>query len=224
MKFRWIFLIALILVGAGIKPEPPYIEQEKVQATESVSEPVEIDQVVDEPVETEKPAKPPETKPSEPEIDPQGCEPEQFWSEEPPHDCIDKPKPVEEQQRSQASITSEEPTSAPAYSGGGNKDTWLAASGIPQSSWWAVDSIVSGESGWNPTAVNPSSGACGLGQQLPCGKWGGDWTDPVHALKSMNTYVQAYGGWAAAVEFRNCTGWCYSARAEQEVHKDHTWY
>lgn len=106
----------------------------------------------------------------------------------------------------------------------GNKETWLKASGIPESSWWAVDSIVSGESGWNPSAYNTSSGACGLGQQLPCGKWGGDWRDPVHALKSMDGYVQAYGGWAAAVEFRNCTGYCYSARAGKVVYKDHTWY
>lgn len=106
----------------------------------------------------------------------------------------------------------------------GNKQTWLAASGIPSGYWWAVDSIVSGESGWNPSAYNNSSGACGLGQQLPCGKWGGDWKDPVHALRSMNTYVQAYGGWAAAVEFRNCVGWCYSARTGGNVSKDHTWY
>lgn len=106
----------------------------------------------------------------------------------------------------------------------GNKQTWLEASGIPENVWWAVDRIVSGESGWNPLAYNESSGACGLGQQLPCGKWGGDWRDPVHALKSMHQYVQAYGGWAAAVEFRNCTGYCYSARAGATVFKDHTWY
>lgn len=106
----------------------------------------------------------------------------------------------------------------------GNKETWLRASGIPETEWWAVDSIVSGESGWNPTARNKSSGACGLGQQLPCGKWGGDWTDPVHALKSMNTYVQGYGGWAAAVKFRNCTGYCFSPRTNSTVYKDHTWY
>jgi glutamine synthetase adenylyltransferase len=106
----------------------------------------------------------------------------------------------------------------------GNKQTWLIASGIPQNVWWAVDSIVSGESGWNPNAVNPTSGACGLGQQLPCGKWGGDWRDPVHALKSMHTYVQAYGGWVKAVEFRNCTGTCWSNRTNSYVYKSHTWY
>lgn len=218
MKFRWIFLIALILVGAGIKPEPPYIEQEKVQATESVSEPVEIDEVVVEPVEPEKPAKPPETKSSEPEIDPQGCEPEQFWSKEPPHDCIDKNEPAQEEQRSQASITSEEPTSAPAYSGGGNKDSWLAASGIPRDQWVYVDYIVSRESGWNPCAYYPGqsncnatpSSACGLAQSLPCGKQSvyGHWTDPVANLKWQYDYVKGrYGGYKQAYEFWTVNHW-----------------
>ena len=123
-----------------------------------------------------------------------------------------------------ASVGISERASAQSVPVTGNKESWLRASGIPESEWWAVDSIVSGESGWRPDAYNTSSGACGLGQQLPCGKWGGDWKDPVHALKSMNTYVQDYGGWIEAVEFRNCTGTCYSARTGGNVYKDHTWY
>ena len=31
----------------------------------------------------------------------------------------------------------------------------------------ALNSIITHESGWNPNAVNPSSGAYGLGQALP---------------------------------------------------------
>lgn len=114
--------------------------------------------------------------------------------------------------------------SASTYKPSGNKQSWLAASGIPQKYWWAVDSIVSGESGWNPTAYNSSSGACGLGQQLPCGKWAGDWKDPVAALKGMNGYVNKYGGWAGAVQFRNCVGRCVNPKTGQVVPKDHTWY
>lgn len=84
----------------------------------------------------------------------------------------------------------------------GTKEQWMAAAGIPESEWWAVDSIVSRESGWNPNAVNPSSGACGLGQQLPCGKWAGAWNDPVAALKAQYQYVtQRYGSYAGAVHF-----------------------
>lgn len=79
---------------------------------------------------------------------------------------------------------------APRPAVSGNKEAWLAASGIPQSEWASVDFIVSRESGWNPNAVNPTSGACGLGQQLPCGKWAGAWNDPVAALKNQHIYVQ----------------------------------
>lgn len=90
----------------------------------------------------------------------------------------------------------------------GNKHDWLVASGIPESEWWAVDSIVSRESGWNPNAVNKSSGACGLGQQLPCGKWAGAWNDPVAALKAQYGYVVArYGGYPQAVAFWNANHW-----------------
>ena len=84
----------------------------------------------------------------------------------------------------------------------------MTAAGIPQSEWWAVDSIVSRESGWNPNAVNPSSGACGLGQQLPCGKWAGAWNDPVAALKAQYQYVtERYGGYSQAVAFWNANHW-----------------
>lgn len=90
----------------------------------------------------------------------------------------------------------------------GDKETWLRASGIPESEWWAVDSIVSRESSWNPNAVNKSSGACGLGQQLPCGKWAGAWNDPVAALKAQYQYVVArYGGYPQAVAFWNINHW-----------------
>lgn len=90
----------------------------------------------------------------------------------------------------------------------GDKQSWLAASGIPEDQWWAVDSIVSRESSWNPNAVNKSSGACGLGQQLPCGKWAGAWNDPVAALKAQYGYVTArYGGYPQAVAFWNANHW-----------------
>lgn len=90
----------------------------------------------------------------------------------------------------------------------GNKQSWLKASGIPQDQWAYVDSIVGRESGWNPNAVNPSSGACGLGQQLPCGKWAGKWNDPVSALKAMNGYVLGrYSSWAGAVAFWEQNSW-----------------
>lgn len=74
----------------------------------------------------------------------------------------------------------------------------MTAAGIDPANFGYVDFIVQHESGWNPNAVNTNGGACGLGQQLPCGKWAGAWNDPVAALVAMNGYVNRYGGWAGA--------------------------
>lgn len=121
-----------------------------------------------------------------------------------------------EREAEQARIASEQAaqkpkaqaTSAPAAQISGDKHSWLAASGIPEAHWGYVDAIVTRESGWNPNAVNASSGACGLGQQLPCGKWAGAWNDSVAALRAMNSYVNGrYGGWPQAVAFWNSNGW-----------------
>ncbi len=110
------------------------------------------------------------------------------------------------------------------YNPTGTKEEWMRAAGIPESVWWAVDYIVSRESGWRPCSYYPSKNncnmsaqevnntcashyngdcavACGLGMSLPCGKWGSNWTDPVNQLKNMSTYVNRYGGWAGAVSF-----------------------
>lgn len=142
-------------------------------------------------------------------------------------DNVEKQKKIEQQEKDlQAKLQREEAerlarieaerlaTSQPAqintasYTVGGNKDSWLAASGIPSSQWGAVDFIVSRESGWNPNAVNPSSGACGLGQQLPCGKWSGAWNDPVAALQNQYAYVNdRYGGYHGAVAFWQANKW-----------------
>ena len=94
------------------------------------------------------------------------------------------------------------------YTGGGNKEAWMAAAGIPQSEWWAVDWLVTRESSWNPNAVNPNGGACGLIQALPCSKLGPNWSDPVVALKWQYNYVnQRYGGYAQAVSFWKANNW-----------------
>ena len=94
------------------------------------------------------------------------------------------------------------------YTGGGSKTEWLAASIIPQESWGAADYIISQESGWNPNAINKSSGACGLAQALPCSKVPGNPYDPIDSLNWMNGYVTGrYGGWDGAVQFKQANGW-----------------
>lgn len=90
----------------------------------------------------------------------------------------------------------------------GDKWTWLAQSIIPKSSWEYVDYIVTRESGWNPNAVNRQTGACGLAQQMPCGKWPGAWNDPVNTLNNMQIYInRRYGSsWAVAVQHVGAMG------------------
>lgn len=94
------------------------------------------------------------------------------------------------------------------YTGGGNKDVWLSASVIPRDQWGYAEWLVQKESGWNPNAVNRSSGACGLAQALPCSKVGSDPHNPVVSLNWMHSYVMGrYGSWAAAVEHSKSRGW-----------------
>jgi hypothetical protein len=121
---------------------------------------------------------------------PQKCNQDtQYIAADPPFNCIDKPAPT----------ASAAPAAARSVSISGNKETWLAASGIPRDQWQYVDMIVSRESGWNPCAYNPGlsdcsanpTSACGLAQSLPCGKQSkyGHWTDPVANLKWQYEYV-----------------------------------
>lgn len=95
---------------------------------------------------------------------------------------------------------------APALTGG--KYDWLRAAGVPESQWQYADYIVSRESGWNPRAMNPYSGACGLPQAYPCSKLGANWDDPVYALKWQYNYVSSrYGGYQGAYNFWTRNGW-----------------
>lgn len=75
----------------------------------------------------------------------------------------------------------------------------LKAAGVAESEWESAEQLIQGESSWNSTAWNPSSGACSLVQALPCSKIPGDWKNPVDALKWGNGYVLSrYGSWANA--------------------------
>jgi uncharacterized protein YabE (DUF348 family) len=95
-----------------------------------------------------------------------------------------------------------------AYTGGGTKTEWLAASNIPEESWGYADFMVGKESGWNPNAINKSSGACGLAQALPCSKVPGNPYNPVDSLNWMNGYVNGrYGGWEGAYNFWQVKHW-----------------
>lgn len=62
--------------------------------------------------------------------------------------------------------------------------------------------IYSHESGNNPGSVNASSGACGLGQALPCSKMPCGSSDYACQDTFFTNYMlQRYGSWAAAQAF-----------------------
>lgn len=122
-----------------------------------------------------------------------------------------KPKPKPKPAPAVASTSTQSTSSAPGpvfYTGGGAPAEWMAAAGIASSDWGYVDYIVSKESGWNPNATNPSSGACGLVQALPCSKVPGNGYDPVDNLRWGNGYATGrYGSWANAYAFWTANHW-----------------
>lgn len=98
------------------------------------------------------------------------------------------------------------PQRAAPASFGGNCESWIAAAGISDLS--NARELIRRESGCNPYAKNPSSGACGVAQELPCGKSGCSLGDGACQVKWMNSYVIGrYGSWSAAVAFHNANNW-----------------
>lgn len=83
-----------------------------------------------------------------------------------------------------------------------NHDQLMSLAGISQSDWPAVDYIVSHESGWDPDATEPTTGAHGLPQALPYSKTGCGWDDAVCQLEWANQYaLSRYGGWWSAYDY-----------------------
>ncbi len=87
----------------------------------------------------------------------------------------------------------------------GDKTSIMAAAGISAGDYAYANFIISHESGWRPTASNPS-GAYGLCQALPGSKMataGADWeTNPIIQLKWCSSYAQRrFGGWAGAYNY-----------------------
>jgi hypothetical protein len=88
----------------------------------------------------------------------------------------------------------------------------LASRGWSGSQFECLDDLWIGESNWDPSAENPSSGAYGIPQALPAEKMataGGDWeTNPVTQIKWGLTYIAArYGSPCDANSFKLSNGW-----------------
>jgi len=78
--------------------------------------------------------------------------------------------------------------------------------------WICFDDIVNRESGWDVTAINPGTGAYGLGQALPGSKmqpYGADWaTDAATQLRWMMAYIaDTYGSPCAADAHERADSW-----------------
>ena len=101
-------------------------------------------------------------------------------------------------------VTQKKQTVAVAASG--TCADWLAAAGVTDVA--NAQELIRRESGCNPHAVNPSSGACGVAQELPCGKSGCSLGDGACQIAWMQRYVNGrYGGWAGAIAFHNANNW-----------------
>ncbi len=119
----------------------------------------------------------------------------------------EKAKPKKQKPTPKPKVVERPPVEVPK-----SKEALLAAAGIPESDWQAVDYIVSKESSWRHDAVNAGSGATGLCQSLPATKMaseGEDYmTNPVTQLRWCHKYaVQRYGGWWGAHAFWLQNAW-----------------
>ncbi|EYT81778.1 transglycosylase SLT domain-containing protein [Streptomyces andamanensis] len=88
----------------------------------------------------------------------------------------------------------------------------MAQQMVPGGQFQCFSNIVSHESGWNMNAVNASSGAYGLFQALPAGKYasaGADWrTNPATQIKwGLNYMNSSYGSPCAAWSFWQTNHW-----------------
>jgi hypothetical protein len=88
----------------------------------------------------------------------------------------------------------------------------MARQMVPAGQFQCFSNIVSHESGWNYQAVNASSGAYGLFQALPAGKYasaGADWrTNPATQIKWGLNYMNGrYGSPCAAWNFWAANHW-----------------
>lgn len=109
-----------------------------------------------------------------------------------------EPEPDPEPAAEQSDAADPAPAAAPRYTGGGSPAEWMAAAGIAESDWGYVDYIVSRESTWNPNAINPAGGYCGLVQIAPL-HGVANCTDPVVNLQWATSYAEGrYGSWEGA--------------------------
>ncbi|WP_238335745.1 lytic transglycosylase domain-containing protein [Serinicoccus kebangsaanensis] len=107
-----------------------------------------------------------------------------------------------------------EPAAQPVYSGDSRSiaQSMLGSYGWGMDQWGCLDSLWQKESGWNHTAMNPSSGAYGIPQSLPGSKMasaGADWqTNPATQIQWGLGYISGrYGSPCAAWAHSQAVNW-----------------
>ncbi len=94
----------------------------------------------------------------------------------------------------------------PVVKASGTCEEWIAQAGITDKV--NARELIRRESQCKPHAVNPSSGACGVAQELPCGKSGCKRGDGACQVKWMSDYVKSrYGSFANAIAHHNLKDW-----------------
>jgi hypothetical protein len=77
-----------------------------------------------------------------------------------------------------------------------------------QDEWRMAAELIARESSFDPYAINPTSGACGLAQSLPCEKMACDLSDVECQLAWIKEYVQTrYGDLETTLAFHDAKGW-----------------
>ena len=118
-------------------------------------------------------------------------------------------------QQSAAQQSAGNSASAPATPSGSPQQiaaAMLGSFGWSSSEFGCLQSLWNAESGWNPSASNPISGAYGIPQALPGSKMasaGADWqTNPATQIKWGLGYIkQVYGSPCAAWSHEQSAGW-----------------
>jgi hypothetical protein len=109
--------------------------------------------------------------------------------------------------------------SIPGQTGGSSdwertaRDFFINQQGYSPGDWRKVDSIIEQESGWDPNALNESSGAAGIAQNIS--GFGGNYpqNDPMAQIRWLANYLGShnYSGYGtgidAAYQHKQDTGW-----------------
>ena len=109
-----------------------------------------------------------------------------------------KPQPVAQSAQSTAPQQAYTAPSGGFLSGCGALQQKMAEMGYSPAEINAAINIATHESGCRQIAQNPTSGACNVFQEYPCGKWGGQNNLEAHIRGAGNYANAVYGGWVGA--------------------------